>query len=386
MTRNRPNPILARLQGICFNTPDSPGGDAGGGGGGGGGSTPAPAPSTPAVETPPANGGGQVQQDANHVFGRQGQPQGRTERVVSTLSKAEKDRNYTLSSEEVADLLSFDLDFQPQTNQPAAQQPKPAAQTPQAPNAQQTPQAPQAPQAPQLSPDVQALVQALRESGVGQPQAPQNPQTPKPALPKPYYGGEVGALDVHDNVVAQLLGTDDAAIIAGAKPALNTLLNGLANRVMQDAQARTVALLAAYAQRVPDVVRQQHEVTASERAFYTKFPELNKPVFKSAVDAVAGVVITHMKKRNPNFKLDDKTIDLIGTKAHEKIARDLGFAIPRGAQTIVNAPPRQQQQQQPQQQQQQTQAREPFMSSGAGARPPAAGSGNQSADVLSFVM
>lgn len=362
--------FLDRIMGVCFNTPDVSGGNPGSGdvGGGGGG-----APSS----DPLPNGGGQVQEPADHSAFNTTSPraEGQAQRVTALMSKKDTD---ILTFDEIADIMNFNPAFGDTNGTPAATPATPQPAAPAAPAAATSPAAPQAPAQPQAQPLTAEAIAAAVRAGL-QPAA--DPSA-APSEPKVYYGGEVPAVTVDDGLVSVLIGSQDPAQVGPAKQALNALVNGMMNRVVADQNARMGQIAALIMQSVPRQVRQEQTVNESERQFYGEFGELNRPAYKPVVDKIASIVISAKVKANPNFRLDQATINLIGEAARKQIERDYGVVPPRAKQVVT-------QQQQPGPRPQQTQpapvTREPFASRGGGARPPVADPNNQSADLLSLV-
>lgn len=370
MRLNKINPILARLQGICFNDPNDAGSGADPGGGGGAsdsGGAPSPAPS---------GGGGQEQEPANHNFNAPSSSAPSAERVAGILQK--KDTDY-LDFSDIAALIGFDAPFAAPaasaTPAAPAATPTPAAPAPATPAPAQTPPA----NAPQPL-TAEAIAAAVREAV-----APQNPNpNPAPSGPKNYYEGE-RAIAVNNDLVGALIGTTDAAQIAQAAPAVNALVNGLANHVMRDMQMQMFQVAQAIVKGVPQQVTAHATVNEAEKAFYSKYSELNKPAFKAVVDNIAGVVIAAKRKANPNFRLDDATIQLIGEQAHKQLKNEFGFDIPRAVAQVRQAPKQQAQPGNPSPQQRQPGQREPFVGNGS-SRPPVDTNASQSADLRSLVL
>lgn len=368
MRRNKINPILARLQGICFNDPNDAGSGAdpgGGGGAGDGGGAPSPAI--------PSNGGGQEQEAANHNFNAPPSSAPSAERVSGILAKKDTD---VLDFSDIAALIGFDAPFAQSATPAATPAAAPAPTTPAPvtpPVAQPTPTAPQPLTA-------EAIAAAVREAV-----APQNPNpNPTPTGPKNYYEGE-RAIAVNNDLVGALIGSTDAGQIAQAAPAVNALVNGLANHVMRDMQMQMFQVAQAIVKGVPQQVTAHATVNEAEKAFYGKYSELNKPAFKAVVDNIAGVVIAAKRKANPNFRLDAATIQLIGEQAHKQLKNEFGFDIPRAVAQVRQAPKPQAQPGTPAPQQRQPGQREPFVGNGS-SRPPVDATASQSADLRSLVL
>lgn len=366
-TRNK---LLSRLSGICFNTPNESGGT-----GNDGAAT--VDTGSPGPESLPG-GGGQQQQDYQPPNAAPSRAQPTAERVQEVMAKD------TLSFDEIGDLLRFNPPFGGGTTQPQQTQQTPAAvstaATPPA-NQQQTPPANQ-PQQPQVSPDAQAIIAAVKQlQGGNQPQ-PAAPANPQPQPPKPFYGGINPPLSVSDQVIGGLLGTEDAAALAAARPHFDSFVNGLANHIARDMQTEMAKLVGAALQQVPQITQRQQTASKEEERFYSKFPELNKPAFKSVVNGIGNTVMAKLRQTNPNVQLSDKIIDAIGQLAHKQIERDFGFQIPRQAAAAPPVQPTRQAQQAPKNPAQ----KGPFFSGGS-TRPPAVQTPqSQSADILSHVI
>lgn len=359
-----------RFTGICSNdneqTPSS-GGDPGGGGGGMSG-------------TPGPSGGGQVQQDAGHSFGNPSPPsQNDANRVANLLSKGSEN---VLSTDDIAALVRFDAPFKQKA---PATQPNAATAVQQTPSQQQQtkPQTQQPPAQPTLSPDAQALITALKQQlGNVAPQQPANPNpAPQETQPVPYYGGEVQALQVSPQILAGLLGTEDAAVLAQSAPAVNTLVNGIMNRVMQDMSARMQAsIAAALTTHVPQQIRTAQTTSELESKFYAKHAYLKTPALQPMVNQISGLYAVAMTKTDPNFQWDDKAFDTVAQLVNRQFERTYGFPIPVTTPAPLANAPKQQNPAAPQ-----NPPAQPYMSSG-GARPPVVSTPpSQSADVLAFV-
>lgn len=366
------NKLFARLSGICMNnnqTPDS-GGNPGDGGGGEGGGAGAPGP-----ESLP-NGGGQVQQNADHsAFNTPSPSPGHADRVREIMNRSDETH---LTMDEIADLVRFDAPFKTPAAAivPAQVAPPPAPPTP--------PAAPPAP--PPVSADAKAIIDALKAAGVATPQNPQQPapNTP-PAPPQSYYGGEVPAVRITPQVLSGILGTDDPAILATAGPAVDSLVNGILNKAHADTNARMEAMARGLLSMIPQQVQQVNQVSQAETEFYNGFPELKTPAMRPLVNEISSLYVTAMRKTNPNFTWTPEARAQCGELIHRDFERRYGFKIPRGQRAVIsNAPPAAPAQPAP------TPApaahQPPYIARG-GARPPAVSTpANQSADLMAFVI
>ena len=370
------NRLLERISGVMFNdngAAPSGGGSAptGGDPGGGGGVSGSPGPS----------GGGQQQQDAGHSFGNTSPPSpDHGTRVANLLTQSNSNPDMAISFDDIADLIKFDAPFKPTTPAPAA----PAASaTPAVPNAATAPPAPPAaPAAPPtqgITPEV--LAEALRQAGIGgQPAAP----TPaNPTEPPPYYGGEVPALQIRPEIVSALVGTSDPAIIAQAAPAINTLVNGIMNRVIADQTARMQSTIATLMNNhVPQAIQQHTQVNNLETQFYADNKHLDKPNLKPLVNQISGLYAAAQKKTDPNFAWNKQHFSTVAQLVSRQFERIYGVPLagagpittnapgtpPANQQTVPPAPPAQ-----------------PYMSSGSTRPPVVQPNSSQSADLLAFV-
>lgn len=362
--------FVARFAGICYNTPGeassapASGGDPGGGGGGG---TPSPA-ATPS--------GGQQQQDAGHsAFGNSPPPSAADSTRVSTLLAAGNANPETsLSMDDIAALVRFDAPFTPKAT-PAAPVVPNAATVPPAPAA---PAAPAAPTGPQLSPDAKAIVDALRTAGLGQPApAPAAAPEPAPAAPVPYYGGEVQALQVTPQILSALVGSEDPAVLSQAAPAVNTLVNGIMNRVVADMRMQMQSTVAAMMQtHIPQVVQQQQQTHSLETQFYGTHKHLDKPTLKPLVNQISALYRSAQLKTDPNFAWTPEHFNTVAALVSRQFERMYGVPLAGAGPVTTNAPPATPAPAAPQL---------PYMSSGSTRPPVVQPNQNQSADLLAFV-
>lgn len=362
--------LEARFSPTCSADNDAaPASDAGTGGGGTGSQE--GGQSSPAL---PASGGGQVQQNADHSgFNSVPSTPAHADRVRTILDTGKANKEHTLSMDDIADLIRFDAPFNP----PAVA----ATTVPLQPNAATVPPAPTPAQpaatVPPISPDAAAIIAALRAQLPASTSPTPAPAT-EPARPTVYYGGEVPALQVSAQILQGLLGTDDPAILSQSAPAVNTLINGIMNRVLEDANLRMQSLAAAMLNQVPRQIEQVNTIASTEQKFYSKFAELQKPAFKATVDTISGLYVQAKRRQDPNFQWTDATFAECGELIHRKLEKDMGFKIPRGTVARIAAAPAQPNAN--------VTPIGPYVSRGS-ARPPAADvTKNQSADLLSFVI
>lgn len=357
------NKLFARLSGICFNTPTDSGGEPGGGGGESVDQG-APAPSLP-------NGGGQVQQNADHSsFNSPPSSAADSQNVREIMNRGD---NATLSMDEIAALVRFDAPFKAPPAAAASVQPTEPVQP-------AAPAVPAAPEAPTISQDARAIIDALRQSQANVPPAPANTPPSAPDAPRPYYGGEIPAVRVSQEVLQGILGTNDPAILANASPAIDSLINGVLNRAYQDTNARMEAMARSLLTMMPQHVQTIQQTSDAEREFYTGFPELKSNELRPLVNQISSLYVTAMRKTNPGFAWTPETRAQCGELIHREFERRYGFKIPRTAQPTIGNVPAAPAQPTP------AAPRLPFVPRG-GARPPAANTPqHQSADVLSFVI
>lgn len=343
--------------GICTiegeGDPGPNGGGAGvGDGGGGGGSEPA----APAA----SSDGGRQHTPVDYNWDTSTRPQPTTAQVASVLAK-ESDKNHTIGESEIAALLNWNPSLKsPKTSESQLAAPSPAQQpTP-------DPAAPPAatPPAPVLDPNVQAIVQALKT--VTDTPAPGVPAQPnQPTQPKVFYGGHRPAIQVPESLVADLFDPNDAQKNVGA---INTMLNGLANMVIQDVSQLMLSMRNDFVSQVPTLTQQQIAAQSNSEKFYSRYPELNKPALKSAVEVIAAKTL--QAHQGP---VTEAVLDQIGNEVHKFVEAQFGFKLSRAQNTAAAPAPTAKPN------------RKPVFQTPGNGRPPASNpaTGGQSADILS---
>lgn len=338
-----------------------------------------------------STGGGQVQEDAGHDFNAPA-PEASEAQEVADILALENDPNHSLSMDQIASMMSYNPAFAPKAT-PAAVDPnapklgpdgKPLAVAPvvdpNAPPAQAvTPPA----QTPTLDPNVSALVTALNQTVT----AANAPATDPNAGPKPYFGGQTQALQVADPVLRGLLGVEEGQPIPEqAAVAVNTLINGLANRVMQESAAMTMAVAQRIMQHIPQAVGAHTATVSNTQAFYNDFPELNKPAFAPVINGITGSLAAAMTKEGKAVdKSSPEFRKRVGEAVHLYIEQQMGVKLPRGVKPVVAAAPAAKPGAKP------APKKGQFFTPG-GTRPPAGpgtsvnGDHNQSADLRSLVL
>jgi hypothetical protein len=172
------------------------------------------------------------------------------------------------------------------------------------------------------------------------------------------------------------------AIFNGEDPAraglaLNHLVNSIMNRVMQDAVGLMGVVSQNLRQEIPATVDVQYQGRSNTEKFFTKFPELNNPVFRPTVEAVAQNAVAVMTQKGQKIAYDDKFFDQVGQIAIEILERDTGMQIRKPA-PVKSAPGQQPAQAAP---------KGRYFTQG-GSRPPAGPEAlnGKSADILSHLI
>ena len=132
-----------------------------------------------------------------------------------------------------------------------------------------------------------------------------------------------------------------------AHAALNHLVNGLANKMMEDTGKRMLAVAQQMFAAMPKITTAQITTTSRTDKFNTKFPELNRPAFQPAVAQIAQAMqADYQRKGQP---IDEKFIDALGNAVHTFLEQEMGVSF-RPNKSIAPAPtPGNKQVQQPQQ-------------------------------------
>jgi len=365
--KSRKNNLFARIAGVFTVEPE--GNDPGGGGG-----------NEPVTGLDDHGGGAhEANQDYGDSFDYDDGPSQEEAAHVRGILDTENDPNARLSMKDIGALIGFNPPIGPK--KAAAPVDPNAPANPNAPAAATPPVDPNAPAVPPVqpaAPTTEALTAAIVAAIKGnQPQAPANPNAPAaPAQPKAFYGDVNPALNVSETVLADLFNPDDPAKAAGA---LNAIINGIGNQVMQDVAKLQVQMMQAMMQRVPQMVQTQSVQATNTQKFFSKFAELDKPALRPTVNAITSQIVEKHKKAG-TLQYNDALYDEIGNAIHAYVKENLGVEIPRaGAQPIVSPAPRVAQQ---------PKRKETFYTPG-GARPPAGPNGNlngQSADLRDLVL
>lgn len=301
-----------------------------GGGGGSPASTPPSSASAPAPSASAPNGGGARETDAGHSFGRPAPPNNEGLKVREILNKG-RDPEYRTTMDDIRALMGYEPQFVKADAEPDDEMddlPDPAAAASAEPAAPVV--ASQAP--PALDPNVAALVEAMKSQ-----QRPATPAAqPKPDAPKPYYGGHVAPVEVAPELVADLFNSEQPE---RSVQAVNHLVNGIMNRVMADTQAQMADLYKATLQNIPLVVQNHSTASESTRAFYTQYPELNKPAMKNVVNIIAKTMIENAQKAGKPVSYNAEFLTALGENVHRFAQEQYGFAIPRTAPAAGRSTP-----------------------------------------------
>lgn len=354
---------------VCSAGPED--GDFGDGGGGGGDDAVVDS-SPPSLERD--GGGGTSDQDAGHVFSSRGYSSPEQGKQVADILK--KGDDYRLNFSELDLLLGFE-GVKPPAKDNEKQEPA-KAQVPQGgakqipPTASGAPAPKQEQKAPELDPNVKALTERIDQlvqttiKPEGGNQTPQNP-----AKPKQFYGDVQPAFNVNPELMRDLMDPDDPQ---KNMTAINSIVNGLANKLMQD----QILILSRAMQNLQNYVPQAVQTHTNGRElmnkFYTNYKELNAP----GIQPLVAVVAKQMIAQNKNAPVDEKFLDQLGKNVHAAFKEQFGFELPRQTAPAATRPangngagP--------------AKKKKTFVTSG-GARPPAAPDGSQSADILDFIM
>lgn len=329
----RINRIQALLSGTCHVGAEgapSGGGDGispGGGesGGGGGGSTDAGG-----SPSPEASGGfgGASEPSADHRF--PATPPPTAEHTARVRGLLDQDPDKPIGMQDISDLLNFNTLFKKEEPKPAAGAappvpPAPPAAPPPPPAQTQTP----------LSPDAQAIVDALKTAATTPTQTPTDGTKP-PEQPKQFYGGIKPAMAINQQIAQDLFGEDPQKQYT----AMNTLVMGMMNTVMQDVASLIQASNHHLMQQIPQIATQQYEGRSNTEKFFSSFPELNKPALHGTVQAVAQYIVQQKTKAGQQPTYNEELIKEIGEAVHQHIERQLGVRIQRGAGgNVQTAPP-----------------------------------------------
>lgn len=371
------------LSSTCMGDPGAGGAGAPTDGDGGGGTSTSPPPA-PASSESSSGFGGASAENADHRFPTRSEPTDHEIGEVRGILAKEKDPNHSLGMSEIAKLLNFDMPFKPaEPKKEATVDPK----TPQAPPAPPAPPAPTEPQKVEPSADAKAIIEAIKAQTQPAPAAPAEPTKTEPAAPKPYYGdvtqgSRKPAMQVHPEVAKALFDADPEK----AAGALNYMVNGIMNHIMQDISSDMVQFGQFIMAQVPKVAQQTHAAATGAERFYSKFPELNREPLHRVTQLLDQALAADCQKKGKPIGDEQYFADL-GAAVHMYVKQKLGVEIPRGAangQTVfANASPPSPPAAPPSN----GQAAQPWMTPG-GSRPPAGPGGPQSksAELLNLVL
>jgi hypothetical protein len=369
MNYRKPKNFFAKITNSCFvgegDAPSDTGGASDGGAGGGGGS-PDFGPS----------GGGTVDTDAGHSFESRQTPSA-PEDAAAIMAQGD---DFKLDMSQMKTLLG--LDFAPKPAKKAETVPVAAPAAPVAAPAAQPTSTAAAQPAPAITPDAiaQAITQGFEK--IQQPAAQSTTPAEQPK-PKTFYGELTPAVAVSEALSADLLSGDPVK----ATGALNTMVNGIMNKVMEDSSRMFMQALTSMQQQmqqsIPSVVTAQHATQTNQAKFFQGYGELDTPAFRPVVDMVAKAYREHMTKQGKQVTFSAEDMKAIGEATHKQLQKDLGFAVPRKGAAPIQV-------QQPQNTQvKPAPSKQPWMTPNGGSRPPAGPGGNlngQSADVLSHLI
>jgi len=343
----------------------------------GGGSAPAADPGPSASDGSPAGVGGAQEQDHDFGYSYDEPSQEETARVASILDPA-KDQDRSLGYGEIGALLGWNPSLKPAAKAPDASAPQPQApaQAPAAPAQAPQTQAPAQPQAPALDPNIQALTQSVQALVQTQTQAQPSAQPTAPTQPKRFYGDINQELQVAPELVSAIIGSNQPEAVAQAAPAINHLINGLANKVMEDAVRVIQHQYQQVLQHIPQAVQAHTTERTNSQKFYDRYAELNKPAFQPLVNQAGQAYVAKLQKEGKQIVYDDSFFDAVGGLVHAYIEQSMGFKLPRAARPAVAAAPASIPQTAP----------KPRFVTPQGTRPPAGPSGSsQSADLRDLV-
>lgn len=291
----------------------------------GGGASSAPTPETSAPSGDPSRFGGSSPPDAVHNFKGSAPTADDTTKVRAVLDKG-KDPDHSLGFEDIRSLLGFNPPFKPQA-EPAEPAVAPAAAVTPTPKVEPTPVVPPVAPAPALSPDTQALVQALREA---LPPAPASASS-EPQAPKPYYGGIKPAMQVAPEITNAIFNAESPQ---QASQAMNALVVGMMNKIMEDVVTDQTSLARYILGQVPSMVSAQSQASNAFSGFFTDYPELDrealKPTIKSFAEALA---VQRQKSGQPLW--DASFRQVLGEAVHTYVERQLGTSLARKGATAV---------------------------------------------------
>lgn len=338
----------------------------GGEGGGGGGAPSGPAPSPTSESTGQPAAGNDFDFGSSRGFGERFSTQAEN-KIVSDL--ADKPGDFVLDSDQLAAMLNFNIPF----GEPKKEEPKPEAPKPEVPA---KPEAKTEESKPaELSPDVKALVEALK----AQQKPPEQPKPAEPAKPaerKPFYGSVKPELQIHPELAKAVYEADTPERSAQA---LNMIVSGVMNQVMEDAAAMMMGQMHQMQQyiqtQIPQMVQNTNQSSKNSEKFFDMHKELDKPVFRPLINSLAAAMV-QAEYQKPGFNPGSpEFLGRLGMAVHAKIKEEFGFDLPRAAAPAVGNPPA-------------APARKPQFQTNGSARPPAAGpaNGNQSADILSHLI
>lgn len=312
---------------------DNPGGGGGGSppAGGGGSSAPSASGPSPTPASTPSGGGNNPAPPASFRYDSNADPTPQQSAEVRGILEMERDPGHSLTWEQTRALLAHPMKFQtnkpvdnsvPDPDQPAPEI-DPATGQPKA-----APAAAATPQAPQLSPEVKAIVDALG-SIVQQPQNQPGPQNPNEApKPKKYYGEMVPAVQVSPELAGALLGPDAPA---QSVEALNYMVNGIMNRIMDDTGRRMLEVAKMIYSTVPQMADARIQTQSTTEKFFGKYAELNRPAFHPVVSEVAQAVRAARQKAGKSTN-DDEFIAEVGETVHKFLEQQMGKSFrPNGA-------------------------------------------------------
>lgn len=234
-----------------------------------------------------------------------------TESLGKILAK-ESDPNHTLSFNEIQQLLGYPMKFQ-QPGQEHEPEPAPATVVPPTTTKVETPAA------PVLDPNVAAIVQALQ--GVVNAPAANAPANPaQPEAPKPYYGGQTNAVQIAPELANAIFNAENPQ---QATAALNHMVNGIMNRVMEDASTRMFAVAKHIMTQTPQIAQQQYQTQSTTEKFYSKFPELGKSAFRPVVGQIATAIARDRQSKGQSLT-DDSFLSAVAEATHKFLEQEMG--------------------------------------------------------------
>ena len=301
-----------------------PGGDTGGGGGGaptsGGDAGASPSPSSSSVQSapnPPSEP--QSMSYARHSSERD-PTEGEVKEVSRILDKG-KDPNHTLSMDEIQALLGMPMKFKPNDPPVGEVEEKVAPVAPVV--ADPAKPDPAAPVAPALSPDMKALVDALKDV-VGTKADPQSaPAQTEPQKPKKFYGDIKPAVEIAPQLADAIFNAESPE---QARAGLNFLVSGIMNQIADDMQGQMYKMAKLMMTQMPQVASAQVESRDFSKSFYGKNPELNRDAIKPIVGQLAAAMAREYTKAGRPVG-DDKFNEALADATHKFLEAQLGRSL-----------------------------------------------------------